>query len=124
MIFSSRKEKGPGLPRTKGFQGGGADSGRGGGGGGCVTCIRRQRRSVRCVRGGCARARLFCMQDTTVLHVSGAEEKEGLPELWSAAAAAAAVYIRPAVVDAGTRGERANVLSVWKSKAYIYIVNI
>jgi len=77
-------------------------------GGGCVTCIYAA--AVRCVRGGCARARLFCMQDTTILHVSGAGEKEGrLPELWSAAV----VYIRPANVEgAVTRGERAD---VWKS---------
>jgi hypothetical protein len=78
-------------------------------GGGCVTCIYAA--AVWCVRGGCARARLFCMQDTTILHVSGAGAKEGrLPELWSAAA----VYVRPANVEGyeGTCGERAD---VWKS---------
>lgn len=80
------------------------------GGGGCVTCIYAA--AVRCVRGGCARARLFCMQDTTILHVSGAGAKEGrLPELWSAAA----VYIRVEGYE-GRERERAD---VWTS-IYIY----
>ena len=89
IFFSSRKEKGPGLPGMVEVAGVVVVVVRRSGGGGCVTCIYAA--AVRCVRGGCARARLFCMQDTTILHVSGAGAKEGrLPELWSAAA----VYIR------------------------------
>jgi len=102
-FFSSRKEKGPGLPGTTaaGVAVAAAVVVRRSGGGGCVTCIYAA--AVRCVRGGCARARLFCMQDTTILHVSGAGAKEGrLPELWSAAA----VYIRGRRTRRGLRGER------------------